>query len=99
MRRLFNISALALAALSLGVTSCEPDTPIGPESKTPTVKLEVNDVRTNEVDFTITTTDAEEAYYYCVAGTEEATTERIKSEGTKVTNEANTLTGLETEAE
>ena len=62
MRRLFNISALALAALSLGVTSCEPDTPIGPESKTPTVKLEVNDVRTNEVDFTITTTDAEEAY-------------------------------------
>ena len=72
MRRFYSISALALATLSTLVTSCKPDTPIDPESKSPTVKLEVSDVRTNEVDFTLTTTDAEEAYYYCVAGAAEA---------------------------
>ena len=90
---------LAVAAVAMLVASCKPDTPPTPETKTPTVKLEVNDVRTNEVDFTLTTTDAEEAYYYCVAGTAEATAETIKSEGTKVANEANTLTGLELDTE
>ena len=95
MKRFFNVSMLAVAVLAVLVASCKPDAPITPESKTPTVKLEVNDVRTNEVDFTITTTDAEEAYYYCVAGAVEATAETIKSEGTKVANEKNSVTGLE----
>lgn len=99
MRRFFNVSMLAVAAVAMLVASCKPDTPPTPETKTPIVKLEVKDVRTNEVDFTLTTTDAEEAYYYCVAGTAEATAETIKSEGTKVANEANTLTGLELDTE
>ena len=99
MRRFFNVSMLAVAAVAMLVASCKPDTPPTPETKTPTVKLEVNDVRTNEVDFTLTTTDAEEAYYYCVAGTAEATADTIKSEGTKVANEANTLSGLELDTE
>ena len=101
MRRFFNISALAVAALSMLVTSCKQDTPVTPtdDTKTPTVKLEVNDVRTTEVDFTISTTDAQQAYYYCVAGTAEAAAETIMSEGTAVANENNTLTGLELETE
>ena len=96
MRKLFNISALALAAVSMLVVACNPDTP---DVKTPTVKLEVNNVRTSEVDFTLTTTDAEEAYYYCVSGTADATAETIKGEGVKVTKENNTLTGLELDTE
>ena len=99
MRKLFNISALALAAVSMLVVACNPDTPDTPDVKTPSVKLEVNDVRTSEVDFTLTTTDAEEAYYYCVSGTAEATAETIKGEGVKVTKENNTLTGLELDTE
>ena len=99
MRKLFNISALALAAVSMLVVACKPDTPDTPDVKTPGVKLEVNDVRTSEVDFTLTTTDAEEAYYYCVSGTAEATAETIKGEGVKVTKENNTLTGLELDTE
>ena len=99
MRKLFNISALALAAVSMLVVACNPDAPDTPDVKTPSVKLEVNDVRTSEVDFTLTTTDAEEAYYYCVSGTAEATAETIKGEGVKVTKENNTLTGLELDTE
>ena len=99
MRKLFNISALALAAVSMLVVACNPDTPDTPDVKTPSVKLEVNDVRTSEVDFTLTTTDAEEAYYYCVSGAAEANAETIKGEGVKVTKENNTLTGLELDTE
>ena len=90
---------MALAAVSMLVVACNPDAPDTPDVKTPSVKLEVNDVRTSEVDFTLTTTDAEEAYYYCVSGTAEATAETIKGEGVKVTKENNTLTGLELDTE
>ena len=99
MRRLFNISTLALAAVSIFVVACNPDTPDTPDAKTPTVKVELGDIRANEVDFTLTTTDAEEVYYYCVEGAADASADAIKSEGVKTTAQKNTLTGLEAETE
>ena len=99
MRRLFNISALAVAALSMLVASCNPDTPVDPETKTPTIALEIGEIGTTEANFTISTTDAEEAYYYCAEGSTEASAETIKNEGTKVVDEANTLTGLDVDTE
>ena len=98
MRRFFSFTAMMIAAMSLLVTSCQPDEPAN-DVKTPSVSLELGKVGTDSIEFTITTTDAEQAYYYCVEGTTEVEAKTIKSEGTKVTAEANTITGLELDSE
>lgn len=93
MRRFFNFSAIAIAAMSLLVSSCQTDEPAN-DTKKPGVSIEILNVSTDSVNFTVTTTDAEEAYYYCVEGTAEATATTIKSEGTKIEAAENSITGL-----
>ena len=87
-----------IAAMSLLVTSCQTDDP-ATQDKTPSVKLELGKVDIDSVEFTITTTDAEQAYYYCAEGTAEVAAKTIKSEGTKVVADVNTITGLELDTE
>ena len=65
MRRLFSIATLAVAALMMLATACKKDAPAPtPEDpKSPTVAVEITAVRASDVDFTITTTNAQEVYY------------------------------------
>ena len=98
MKRLFNVSALLIAAMALFGVSCQPDDPAN-EGKTPTVKLELTTITAHSVEFTISTTDAAEAYYYCVEGTADATAETIKGSGTKISKEQNSVAELKANTE
>ena len=98
MKRLFNISALLIAAMALFGVSCQPDEPAN-EGKTPTVKLELTTITAHSAEFTISTTDTAEAYYYCVEGTADATAETIKDSGTKITKEQNSVAELKANTE
>ena len=101
MRRFFNIAALVVAAMAVLATSCKKDAPVTPadDTKTPTIELNVFNILDNQIEFTITTTDAEEAYYHIVEGAEAVAAETIKSEGTKVVNESYVTGGLEPSTE
>ena len=101
MRRFFNIAALVVAAMAVLATSCKKDAPVTPadDTKTPTIELSVFNILDNQIEFTITTTDAEEAYYHIVEGAEAVAAETIKSEGTKVVNESYVTGGLEPSTE
>ena len=101
MRRFFNIAALVFAAMAVLATSCKKDAPVTPadDTKTPTIELSVFNILDNQIEFTITTTDAEEAYYHIVEGVEAVAAETIKSEGTKVVNESYVAGGLEPSTE
>ena len=101
MRRFFNIAALAFAAMAVLATSCKKDAPVTPadDTKTPTIELSINNVADTKIEFTITTTDAQEAYYYIVDGTAAVSAETIKSDGTKVVSENYITEGLEPSTE
>ena len=101
MKRFFNIAALVVAAMAVLATSCKKDAPVTPadDTKTPTIELSVFNILDNQIEFTITTTDAEEAYYHIVEGAEAVAAETIKSEGTKVVNESYVTGGLEPSTE
>ena len=99
MRRLFNIATLAVAALMMLATACKKDAPAPTpeEPKSPTVAVEITEVRAYEVDFTITATNAQEVYYLLANAGDEANAATIKAEGTKTTTMDVTLGGLEAE--
>ena len=101
MRRFFNIAALAFAAMAVLATSCKKDAPVTPadDTKTPTIELSIDNVADTKIEFTITTTDAQEAYYYIVDGTAAVSAETIKSDGTKVVGESYITEGLEPSTE
>lgn len=102
MRIVFNITALLVAIVAIFATSCKKDTSITPpvdDTKTPTIVLDIYNIGSEQIEFSITTTDAEETYYYCVEGTAEATAESIKNNGTKVTTDSATIGNLQPNTE
>jgi hypothetical protein len=64
MRRFFNVSMLAVAAIAMLVASCKPDAPVTPEVKTPTVNIELLNQQVGQAEFVVTATNATEVYFY-----------------------------------
>ena len=84
MRRLFNISVLALALVAMVVTSCQKE----PEfAGTPSVKIELLSQAVESAVFSVTATNAAEVYFYCSEDGNVPSNKDIERNGDLVENE------------
>lgn len=84
MRRLFNISVLALALVAMVATSCQKE----PEfAGTPSVKIELLSQAVESAVFSVTATNAAEVYFYCSEDGSVPSNKDIERNGDLVENE------------
>ena len=97
MRRVFGLSMMFAALVALVATSCDKEP--AAEVKTPKVSIELKSVDVANAVFTVTSTDAEELYFYCPDDGGVPTNNDIKAKGDAVTGDEVQLNGLEADKE
>ena len=97
MRRVFGLSMMFAALVALVATSCDKEP--AAEVKTPKVSIELKSVDVANAVFTVTSTDAEELYFYCPDDGGVPTNNDIKAKGDAVTGDEVQLYGLEADKE
>lgn len=96
MRQLLRLSFLMVTAVAMLASACNNDKEAD-GVKSPTIALELKSVTATEATFTITTTNATEAYIYCAEPGAEVTAESIKTRGKRVNGSEAVVDGLNAE--